>query len=250
MNCSQIEKFLPLYAGHDLDRRREHLVETHLETCVGCAVAVADYRAARELVRGLTLRVVGDDVYSEIRNNVWRRIERESRPSFFQSITVWFQPRFVWTAAAATLLIAVSIIGIYVVAQRSAMQTAAVANQPREVNQPKNEAVERLVNGPVDEREDNSIPPQRQAGVLKRRGKPDHLRAPDRGNSLVAYLPDTQVARSESSSPIVAREDSEFAAPNSEKSLRLEIQTNNPNIRIIWFAQQAAKPAAVHSKGI
>jgi len=35
----------------------------------------------------------------------------------------------------------------------------------------------------------------------------------------------------------------------SEKALRLEIQTKDPNIRIIWFTQREPKPALPNSKG-
>jgi len=248
MSCNQIEKLLTLYAGHDLDERREHLVATHLQTCTACTAAVADYREAREFLRGLTPPAVSDDVYSEIRNSVWRRIEAESRPSLFQSMAVWFRPQFVWTTAAAALLIMVSVFGIYLVAKRSSVQPEATAHKPKQVIQQENSPNERRVSVPLIQREDTTQP--RQAGVPKRPGKPDHLRAPDRADSFVASPPDTQIVRTQSSSPIIGRDDSDLAVPNSEKSLRMEIQTRNPNIRIIWFAQQDPKPVSGHAKGI
>ena len=258
MNCNQIEKLLPLYAGHDLDERREHLVATHLQTCTTCTVAVADYREARELVRGLTPPAVSDEVYAEIRNSVWRRIEAESRPSLFQSMAVWFRPQFVWATAAATLLITVSALGIYFVAKRSSIRPETVAGKSKEVIRPESGAGEKGASGasnpteanPTEANPRDDIPQARQAGVPKRQGKPDHLRAPDRANSFVASPTDTQVVRTQSSSPIIGRDDSDFTAPNSEKSLRVEIQTKNPNIRIIWFAQRDPKPAVGNSKGI
>jgi hypothetical protein len=248
MNCTRVEKLLPLYAGHDLDERREHLVATHLQSCTACTRAVVDYREAREFVRGLTPPAVSDDVYSEIRNNVWRRIEAEGRPSLFQSMAAWFRPQFVWATAAAALFITVSALGIYLVAKRSSIRPEAIANKPKEVIQQKTDPDERRASGPLNPQEE--IPQPRQAGVPKRQGKPDHLRAPDRANSFVVSPPDTQIVRTQSSSPIIGKDDSDFAVPNSEKSLRMEIQTKNPNIRIIWFAQQDPKPAAGHAKGI
>jgi hypothetical protein len=38
-------------------------------------------------------------------------------------------------------------------------------------------------------------------------------------------------------------------AGESESPLRVEIQTKDPNIRIIWFAQRESKPAVLNSKG-
>jgi len=248
MNCNQIEKLLPLYAGHDLDERRERTVATHLQVCTACTVVVAEYREARESVRGLTPPVVSEDVYSEIRNSVWRRIEAESRPSLFQSMAVWFRPQFVWTTAVAAVLITVSIVGLYLIAKRSTTRPGVIADKPKEVIQQENRRNDTQAGGPSNPREE--IPQPRQAVIPKRQGKPDHLRAPDRANSVVAYPPDTQVVRTQSSSLIIGRDNSDFAVPDSEKSLRVEIQTKNPNIRIIWFAQRDPKPAAGHAKGI
>jgi hypothetical protein len=248
MNCNQIEELLALYAGHDLDERREQQVATHLQTCTACTVASADYREARELLRGLTPPAVSDDVYSEIRNNVWRRIEAESSPSLFQSMAVWFRPQFVWATAAAALLITVSALGIYLVAKRSSIQPEAVVTKPKEAIQQQAPPGERRASGPSNPQ--SEIPQPRQASVPKRRGKPDHVGAPERADSFVAPSPDTQIVRTQLSSPIIGRDDSDFAVPKSEKSLRMEIQTKNPNIRIIWFAQRDPKPVAGHTKGI
>jgi hypothetical protein len=249
MNCTQIEKLLPLYAGHDLSGGREQAVVTHLQACTTCTALVADYREARELVRGLTPPAVSDDVYSEIRNGVWHRIEAEARPSLFQPMAVWFRPQFALTTAVAALLITVSAVGIYLVAKRSTTRPEVIAEKPKDVIQQENDPGERLVSGPFLTRPEEILSPRR-AGMPKRQGKPDHIRAPDRANSVVAYPPDTQVVRTQPSSPIIGKDDLDFAGPDSEKSLRMEIQTKNPNIRIIWFAQRDPKPAVGNAKGI
>ena len=248
MNCTQVEKFLALYAGHDLSGRRERAVATHLQTCRACAVAVADYREARELVRGLTPPAVSDDVYSEIRNSVWRQIETESRHSLFESMAVWFRPQFVWTTAVVALLITVSAVGIYFVAKRSSIRPETIADKPKEVIQPENRPDERRVSGPSNPHDE--IPQPRQANMAKRPRKLDRTVAPDRANPLVAYSPDAQVTKSESPAPIIGKDNLDMAGREAEKTLRLELQTKNPNIRIIWFAQREAKPVAGHSKGI
>lgn len=247
MNCTQVEKFLALYAGHDLSGRREQAIATHLQTCTACAGAVADYREARELVRGLTPPAVSDDVYSEIRNSVWRLIEGESKPSLFQSLAVWFRPRFVWTAAVAALLITVSVAGVYFVAKRSSTRPETIADKPKEVIQPENRPDERQASGPSNH---NETPQPRQANMAKRPRKLDRTVAPDRADSIVAYSPDAQGSKTEFSSPIIGKDKLDMAGRDAEKTLRLELQTKNPNIRIIWFTQREAKPVVGHSKGI
>src|SRR5436189_1019853 len=98
MNCSQIEKFLPLYAGHDLSARREQLIAAHLKSCGACAGAATEYREARDLIHSFTPPAFSDELYAEIRKSVWQQIEREPRvPSLFERVAAWFQPRFALT---------------------------------------------------------------------------------------------------------------------------------------------------------
>src|SRR6185369_14908609 len=75
MNCQQIDEWLPLYASRDLDERREHLVVAHLQTCASCAKAAAEYRETQDLMHGFGVPAVTDEVYAQIRQQVWRRIE-------------------------------------------------------------------------------------------------------------------------------------------------------------------------------
>ena len=104
MNCQQIDEWLPLYASRDLDERREHLVVAHLQTCASCAKAAAEYRETQDLMHGFGVPAVTDEVYAQIRQQVWRRIEAESNGrSFFALVKEWFQPRLVWAAAAESI---------------------------------------------------------------------------------------------------------------------------------------------------
>jgi hypothetical protein len=234
MNCKQIEELLPLYAGHDLAQRREQLVIAHLQSCTACSFAAAVYRDARELMRDFAPPVFGDEVYAEIRKNVWQRIEiKPPPPSIFESIAVWFQPRFVWTASAAALLITISVGGLYFIVKESTVRPVNVVNVPRtftgEVGPPPETP------GGVPLTPGEGSPKQRQAP--KRQRKPDRIAAPDRANALVAYSPDAQVTTVHPSAPIIGTDNLDLAPRGSEKALRMEIQTRNPNIRIIWFAQ-------------
>jgi hypothetical protein len=246
MNCTQIEKLLPLYAGHDLSGRREQLIAEHLQSCAACSNIAAEYRETRDLMPDFMPPVFNEEAYAEIRKGVWERIETESRaPSLFEAIAACYQPRFILTAAAA-LLIAVSVVGVYFLNKRSAVRSDAVASVPLTALTPGPTAGEKPGSGLP--RSNEGITEQRQADV-KRQRKPDRKVAPDRGDSLVAYSPDAQAATNESSSPITDADNLDLSARDSSKSLRMEIQTRDPNIRIIWFTQRDPKPVA-HSKGI
>ena len=247
MNCAQIEELLPLYAGHDLSTRREQTVTAHLQTCAGCSLAAAEYRDMHGLMRDFASPVFGEEVYAEIRKNVWERIESQPQAaSIFESIAAWFQPRLAWAAATA-LMIIVSFVGLYFVVKEFKVQPVVIVEVPKVVPA---FAPAPEVRGGVSSHPDEGTLKQRQANVPKRLRKPDRMVAPDRGNSLVAFSPDVETTTIQASAPIVGTDNLDLAAPISDKTLRMEIQTRNPNIRIIWFSQREPKPVTVNSKGI
>jgi len=240
MNCRQIEKYLPLYAGHDLSGPREQLIAAHLQSCGACTEALADFQNARELMHTFAAPSFSDEVYADIRKRVWRRIESESRPTLFAAVAAWFQPRLVWTAATA-LLVTLSVVGVYVLAQKFTVRPKVIAGVPTIVLPSQSDSGENSGS--------NSSQPEprrpRQADMPKRQPRPVRIVSPDRSIAARAYSPDVQVPKVESSSPIIGADDAELGPG----SVRMELQTRDPNIRIIWFTQSDSKPVA-HSKGI
>ena len=257
MNCTQVEELLSLYAGHDLAETREQLVTAHLQSCAACSLAVAEYRDTRGLMQDFSPAVFDDDVYAEIRQNVWKQIEKQPQSrARLEWIGVWFQPRLGWAAATA-LMITISFVGLYFIVKEFTVRPTVIADVPRTVVP----AV-----GPVPETHDGAPlipgegPPQRQVNMPRRQRKPDRMVAPDRGNSLAAYSPDAQVktmqkqtgappsrlptrasetlAFQSSSAPTIGTENLDSAA-RDQKTLRMEIQTKDPNIRIIWFLSES-----------
>ena len=247
MNCQQVEKLLPLYVGRDLDENRGRLVDAHLQSCATCAAAAVEYRETRQLLQEFAPPEFTEDSFAEIRRNVWRQIETESdAPALGGLMAGWLQPRLV-RASAIVLLITVSALGIYFIANRRTEQP--VANKSTAVNrntedQTKDRESPRLrlaskegsdIGGP----EPKSRPQQRS----HRKVVTDQL------NSLAVNAPGT----ASNLTPPLTANTTESAAPfknDTTKTLRLEIQTKNPNIRIIWFATRDSKQLSPNSKGI
>jgi len=241
MNCRQIEKYLPLYAGHDLSGSREQLIAAHLQSCGACTEALADFQNAREIMQTFAVPSFSDEVYADIRKSVWRQIESESRPTLFAAVAAWFQPRLAWTVAAA-MLVTLSVVSVYVLAQKFTVRPKVIAGVsnlglPSQPDSGENSGS----NSPKPERRRRP----RQADVPNRQQRPVRTEAPDRSIAARAYSPDVQVPKVESSSPIIGADNVDLGSG----SVRMELQTKDPNIRIIWFTQGASKPVA-HSKGI
>ena len=253
MNCKQIEKLLPLYVSRDLDARSERLVIAHVESCATCSATAAEYQQTSELLEEFTAPAFSEEVYAGIRQNVWRQIESESTTvSVSELIAGWFRPRVIWAAASA-LLVAVLVFGILLMGNRSRTQQTVVINAPEmNRNQSSKQIVaipphEKSTPSPLAQREGVKGPRQVYIGHSERRG--DRKRAPDRLNTLVANAPDALPNTNGSPRLGTSLDPDPSPARDSVKSLRMEIQTKDPNIRIIWFAQRDTKPVSHNSKG-
>ena len=245
MNCRQLDELLPLYAGHDLDEKRARLVSEHVQICSACALVAGEYHDAVELAQHFAPPVFSDNVYAGVRRQVMQQIEDEPTAQMLplaQLFGSWFQPRMAWTAASA-LIIVFGFFAFYLVVNRTA-EVQPVAN------------IHPAANGPEQTPESTAIPRTTQpAGAEKEK------RAEDKRNRLVNRRPvrtvntvDIQL-RAASVSPKLRNPEATNSSPardeaSGESPLRVEIQTKDPNIRIIWFSQSNSKPASPNSKGI
>ena len=234
MNCQQVEKLLPLYAGRDLEEIRAALVTEHVQTCAACARVADEYRESVQLMEQFAPPVFSEAVYTGIRQRVLREIEAEAMaPAWSQTIASVFRPRLTW-AIASVLLIVVSIFAIYFIINRGNVEQ--LANKAPAKVQPGTQ--ERSNSGPQDNKRADLPPP------VNTSGKKQHLAGvsqPQRKRSR-----DTNTVAAKSPEPVL------FPPRDSAtlvKALRVEIQTKDPKIRIIWFVQPETKPVIPGSKG-
>jgi hypothetical protein len=253
MNCKQIEKLLPLYVGRDLDTQSERLITAHVESCAACSAATGEYRQTRELLQEFAPSVFSEDVYAGIRENVWRQIESESAArSPWKSVLDLFRPRLAW-ALATVVLIAVSVLGIYLVSNRLSgpqpiAETAPGTNSTAQDNKPP-------LPSPKEGTRVLPVTPGDTPGPRLADRRATHRRmhrnvVPESADSLaVAKSSPSQTAYTPID-PANSVQTDESSDNNSKSTLRLEIQTKNPNIRIIWFSQRETKRVSPTSKGI
>ena len=254
MNCKQVQELLPLYVGRDLEGNSARLITAHVQSCAECAVAADKYRETQQLLHQFAPPPFSESVYAGVRQRVWREIGREATaPGLSRLLESLFRPRFRWAVATA-LLLAVSVFAFYFIANRT--------NDRRQVAERG-----RTVDGPASPPIKNSevLPP---AGPVKNRGPVVGLAGrahPSQRPKGIGSAPDRSGTVNSTDIPSLSAEtlanDSNLAAPNaasagdsatSGKTLRVEIQTRDPNIRIIWFAHEPAKQDSPNkfSKGI
>jgi hypothetical protein len=241
MNCKQVEDLLPLYAGRDLEEKRATLISEHVQGCVACARVADEYSDSVQLSGQFAPPVFSEAVYAGIRQRVLREIETEAiAPSWSQTIVSVFRPRLTW-AIASVLLIVVSTFAVYFFVNKGKEDEQQLANQPPVEVQPETKE------HPESGSQPSALPRTVNTGNKKQQLAGIHRARPRRSRDL------NITANNVSSPPGTLPEPTLFPPPSSAalvKTTRVEIQTKDPKIRIIWFLQPETKPAIPGSKGI
>lgn len=242
MNCKQAEKLLPLYVGRDLDEKRIGVVSEHLQTCVACACVASEYRDAFQLTQQFAPPVFSDGVYAGIRRNVLKEIETESAgPVMPQLFVGWLRPRMTWAVAIA-LVVVFTVFAFYFVANRDTAN-----NRAKDVRSESNQspAAPATATTTTATSATSGTHPRWQSkhGNIHKSGRPAIVAAKiQNSRSPVKISRNLRKSAEENSFPV---NDSVL----QERTLRVEIQTRDPNIRIIWFSQPNPKPALPNLKG-
>ena len=106
MNCNDVKKRLPLYAGGDLPERETMRIQEHLETCPDCTGELELYQHARSAVDHVAGIDRPESLPSDFAMQVQRRIaaERVHSRNPFRRHGLWQLPKLVPIGAVAALI--------------------------------------------------------------------------------------------------------------------------------------------------
>jgi len=246
MNCKRVEELLPLYVGHDLEDERAMLVTAHVRTCTQCARSAQEYRETNQLMQRFEPPQFSEATYLAVRNSVLREIERESNTTaLLRFIARPFQPRTMWAVSTAVVL-AVCLFAYYFIANRTSGQRyeqASAASQPdkfKDLPAPSGKDLKPALTGT------EGVP-----SALARSSRKPRLNQTvwhSRGAGETPAVP----VKSAQYSPVGRTSPTGDSSVTSDKTLRLEIQTSDPNVRIIWFSHPSTREGSPNesSKGI
>lgn len=223
MDCRRIEKLIPLYVECDLESDEAGAVFAHLETCESCVTLVAEYEASQSWLRSRAMPDFDDAMLDDLRRGVMLEIDAtRERPSFFGFFARLLTPNRA-LAAMAALLIVFAAFALYIyLGKSSAVSTdSAVA---RETFEPEGTSATK------DVKQASGADPVTPHHRAKRRATAKNMtgerQKPDR-----AIMPETDNTVAQNT-PIELQD----VPTETEEMTRIEIQTGDPNIRIIWFS--------------
>jgi Putative zinc-finger len=241
MLCTHAEKLIPLFAGGDLPAREADDLRRHLESCAKCRLLAAEFEESCDWLRGFAAQPVAEAMLDGVRDSVLRDIGRiENRARWLQWIVPSWNMRF--AASMAVLLLTVLIVTyIY---RDGRPRIAPVKDNVVKAN-------------PDSDQKDSTYGTQRKDEGFKLNPSPvPAQRLPLKripkinGNPGVkpVQLPDLAIANAPIVPPAI-NIGSVFEPPGADMAIddaifnremtRIEFQTADPNIRIIWFAPKS-----------
>ena len=235
MNCTQVEKLIPLHAGHDLPAEQAAVVSAHLAHCTSCQALAAEFAASRDWLGTFTTPAFDETVFDEMRVAVRQEVaQTEPQAALLTLLTAWWRPRFALTMAGLLLLAGLT---FYAYRQRFA---PAVKAPPSPIEATLKQPVPATGSADNDRSETNPTVAVQQFSRRRSTRRASLANPPQ-----VAPLPAPNVA-APINDDIMALDqtDSESAAP---EMLHIELQTADPLIRIIWLAPKA-EPIIPHAK--
>lgn len=227
MNCTQVEKLIPLHVGNDLPTVQAVLVSTHLEHCASCQTLAAEFAASRDWLGAFTMPMFDEAVFNEMRAAVRQQIaQTERQPAPLTLLTMWWRPRFAMAMAALLLLAGLSFYAYR--QQRATVKETPVARIKAKQTRPEAtpESTPRdveLTNTAVNAQPSARYRSPRRSGDTK---KPRAAELPTQNLAIMTNKAKGKLK--ETANQLAARE-----------MTRIEWQTADPNIRIIWFAPRA-----------
>ena len=214
LNCKRASRNMPLFVEGDLSDDLHCEIANHLAICDECGRLAQGFRESNSLLtEAFALPEFGAQFYDEIRNNVLDKIARDgmsSRPRFGH--------RWIYAAAFALMLIASAVMFVRWRAAHEAPQDLASTTG--------------IADNTASNHEPESASSRQSKGFSPKFQRPQK---PVRPTTLTHPTSQPfQSARNLAASPVGPQVSPSERATASEVS-RIEIQTSNPNIRIIWL---------------
>jgi hypothetical protein len=252
MNCRRIEELIPLFIEGDLTAEDQQVVSLHVSDCKECSALLDGYGESQNWLRSQTTPEFGDAFYKELQHSVMREINQSRPPSsFFHQLKAGLrlQPRW---AMAILLLILGGAFAFYLysggVSKGPDANRIVQTTQPKV--EPKRQEPQELQPKPQDERKKSlkdlqAVRQPRERFQFKRQRNLKYDLPPvrhDQTNATEVVAQDN-LDKGDEKNPINTGETGDANA--LEEMTRMEFQTADPNIRIIWFAPKSNSSPAV-----
>jgi len=238
MKCTHAEKLIPLFAGDDLPARQAGALRRHLESCANCRRIAAEFEESREWLRGLAAPQFDEAMLDDLRDSVLKEVGRiENRSRWLQWIVPGWNPQF---AASMAVLLLIAIFAAYAYRGR---RPRAVPDKKDVVNVNQDGKAKDSPGGARRNDDEFKAPPSPVPAQRSPRKRVDRI---IEDPPLKPVQPPDQVIANVKPAPAPINIESIIEPPPgggmpkadvalNREMTRIEFQTADPNIRIIWL---------------
>jgi hypothetical protein len=228
MKCIEVEKLLPLYVEGDAREREANALRAHLSSCALCSQLAEEFRESQERLHNFGVPEFGAEFYAQVRSAVLTEINSRAsnaRPSLLSRL----RPRFAWRPAVAVsfallFIFAIGLFALYSSQQRSETKFASLDG---------------MSEFSLDEMKESEASAPRRTAAASRNAIARSARRRLPSKEIEAFAAEN-VGNANASAQREARQE-ERSATRQQAIARMEIQTSDPNIRIIWLARKTAE---------
>lgn len=243
MNCDRAETLLPLLRSGDLKKKETEELARHLNECETCRESARDYELLFSWIRSTDKPSFDDQLFSTIRTNVLKEIGQKQNSRRLLALQLW--PSNAIPALALTLLLVFASVTALVLFTEWLQHNTDVAMNSGEQSTPGHLNTQQL-----DRTHDVTKSAQKEQPIA---ALPPTKNVRTRPVRKIVNVNTTQAARAvrdmrskglgedrfdiqdEQTAAILPAESSPMI--QSGTASRIEFQTADPNIRIIWLAR-------------
>lgn len=230
MNCVRVQKLAPLYAGKELSVRGMHSVALHARECDKCSNVLAQYAETSRIVAAYQGPEPDDVVFAQIRTAV----HNEIRLSALERASIWQRAFLISWRTALAVACCVLILTAILVALRPHRNSAGRANL---AFNGKSEGS--ILPSPSPQ----SLPAPTQDSDQGARKPSSAKRAWPGGRSLASDGRRHHRTDEAHGKNYVAARIINDRSPEPQSNIRIEFQTSDPHIRIIWLTPHYGEPS-------
>ncbi len=239
MNCPEFENQIALYVGGDLLEKEMIKVEKHLALCASCTEFMVELQESQLSLVKFGQIDVSEAVFTNLRASVLAQIVvKNEKVSWWQRLFN-FHYGF-WRYAVLTSSIAIiTIFGGYLFlnTNKTTNQNVTIANQNIKTTIPPNNKLE-------ENHTTNVAKTQNQPVQMANKKINRNVKYANKINKIKKVYSEIKSVNSDLEIVNTASLDNKIFSSvdvKAENQVKMEIQTSNPNIRIIWFVNKEAK---------
>ena len=243
MNCPKFETQIALYVGGDLSNKEVKELEQHLNSCQECSQFMDGLQESQLSLTNFGQLNIDEQVFSTMRANVMAEIRKQDNQiGWWQKIFNFSFGSWRYAFASGVILAVLATSTYLLLVNKKEVTSQATINQTntsskKTLVKPDNKLAKNEVNNVEEVRQPVAYKKNRYIRTSRKVNKNVINDIQPTNTSEIALVNDINKANNNQKFTI----DNVALENIMDNKVKMEIQTSNPNVRIIWFVNKEEK---------